>query len=172
LTAAGVGYFTRDKLIRWALGSNDDYYTQLEWDRVSVPKERQPKWQWFNRDPNMTSENPSDFEYLGLVSVRAQVFDDALREANAVQATAWRVSDDTMDIGTMHTGQSFFSQPVNDPSRYVIGQRIGGNDLSFTPGGRKRANGEFFVPEGAEPLPIARFRIVDLQADFPGVIYV
>lgn len=167
-----AGYIARGPLVRWALDGGDSQYTQLDWDRLQVPNSRQPEWQKFDRDPEVTSSKPADFTKVGLVAVNAEAFDAARREWSAHQATAWRVSGSTIDVGTMPTGQSFYSSVIGEGDRYVFGQRIGGTDLAWTPGLRIPETGEFRVPPDADVQSLGTVAIADLQDKFPGAIYV
>lgn len=164
-------YVGRGPLVRWAL-EGDSQYTQLDWDRLQVPDSRQPEWQRFARDPEVTSSNPADFTKVGLVAVDAEAFDKHRRDNNAQQATAWRVNGSTIDVGTMPTGQSFYSSVLDDGGRYVFGQRIGGSDLAWTPGLRIPETGQFEVPPDADVQSLGTVAIADLQDKFPGAIYV
>lgn len=167
-----AGYVARGPLVRWALDGDDGQYTQLDWDRLQVPDSRQPEWQRFARDPEVTSSNPADFTKVGLVAVDAEAFDKHRRDRNAQQATAWRVNGSTIDVGTMPTGQSFYSSLIDDGSRYVFGQRVGGSDLAWTPGLLVPETGQFEVPPDANVQSLGTVAIADLQAKFPGAIYV
>lgn len=169
---AATGYAFSGSLVRWALDGGD-HYTQLDWDRLQVPTSRQPDWQEFDHDPEVTSSNPADFKKVGLVAVSAEAFDNSRREWNAHQATAWRVDGSTIDVGTMPTGQSFYSSPLDgDGSTYVFGQRVGADGLAWTPGLRIPETGEFRVPPDADVQSLGTVAIADLQEKFPGAIYV
>ncbi len=168
---AGIGYAVSGDLVRWAL-EGDSQYTQLDWDQVPVEKAQQPDWLEFEGDPEITSNNPADFKKVGLGSVDAESFDRYRRDHNAQQATAWQKGDHLIDVGTMSTGQSFYSSPLNDGSRYVFGQRIGGSDLAWTPGLWVPSRDEFVVPPDADVQSLGAVAIADLQEQHPGVIYV
>jgi hypothetical protein len=168
---AGVGYAFSGDLVRWAL-EGDSQYTQLDWDRIPVEKSDQPQWQKFKGDPEVTSNNPADFKKVGLVAVDAESFDKYRRDNNAQQATAWAAGGHLIDVGTMSTGQSFYSSPIDDGSKYVFGQRIGGSDLAWTPGLWVPSRDEFVVPPDANVQSLGTVAIADLQEQHPGVIYV
>lgn len=174
VTTMGVaGYLGRGQLLRWA-SQGGDQYTQLAWRRLTLDPEQMARltWQKFDGDPSVSSQNPSDFKKVGLVAMNSEVADDARRALNGVQATAWRVNTTTIDVGVMHTGQSFYSSPRDDPNLYAFGQRIGGGSLEWTPGLWRPNPGEFVIPQDAEIHSLGSVAIADLPDLHPGVIYV